>query len=191
MLAKATAVLAIVGSASAYVPMQVSHPSLENAVLLVQTEPRRTPLEQSGACTGAKNGRRSSGFSSEVSTLVLGAMGAAAVLSATTFQPGISQLRPSSVFDSSSLREAKFSIFCIRMDLSIDAWLAAFGREQMSLSANRRQVIAGVGAAAIIAPLAANAKNGDLRAPYVEIFDARGCESPQAQYTVSVQSVTS
>ena len=55
----------------------------------------------------------------------------------------------------------------------------------MSVSANRRQVIAGAAAASVIVPLAANAKNGDLRAPYVEIFDARGCDAKNAQYTVS------
>jgi hypothetical protein len=59
----------------------------------------------------------------------------------------------------------------------------------MSLSANRRQVIAGAGAAAIIAPLAANAKNGDLKAPFVEIFDARGCDAKNSQYTVSLLCV--
>nr|P23816.1 RecName: Full=Phycocyanin-645 alpha-1 chain; Short=PC-645 [Chroomonas sp.] len=26
-------------------------------------------------------------------------------------------------------------------------------------------------------------KNGDLRAPYVEIFDARGCDAKNSQYT--------
>jgi hypothetical protein len=62
---------------------------------------------------------------------------------------------------------------------------------QMSLSANRRQVIAGAGAAAIIAPLAANAKNGDLKAPFVEIFDARGCDVKNSQYTVSLAACES
>ena len=51
---------------------------------------------------------------------------------------------------------------------------------QMSLSANRRQAIAGAAAGAIALPLAANAgslsRGYDNRAPVIELFDSRGCE---------------
>nr|AGR45592.1 phycoerythrin alpha subunit S2 [Chroomonas sp. M1627]AGR45594.1 phycoerythrin alpha subunit S1 [Chroomonas sp. M1627] len=51
----------------------------------------------------------------------------------------------------------------------------------MSLSANRREVIAGAGAAAVAAPLlrptgASAAIKKDQKAPVVTIFDARGCK---------------
>ena len=52
---------------------------------------------------------------------------------------------------------------------------------QMSLSANRREVIAGAGAAAVVAPMLrpneAEAKDLKLKAPVITIFDNRGCDS--------------
>nr|U5TBU0.1 RecName: Full=Phycocyanin PC645 alpha-3 subunit [Chroomonas sp. CCMP270]AGY96988.1 phycocyanin645 alpha subunit [Chroomonas sp. CCMP270] len=55
-------------------------------------------------------------------------------------------------------------------------------RPTMSLSANRREVVAGAGAAAVVAPMLrpaeANAvytRGTSLSAPVITIFDARGC----------------
>nr|AHH29974.1 phycoerythrin alpha subunit [Chroomonas mesostigmatica] len=63
--------------------------------------------------------------------------------------------------------------------LALAGSAAAFA-PTMSLSANRRDVIAGAGAAAVVAPLlrpeAAVAKDKYLRAPVITIFDARGCK---------------
>nr|U5T880.1 RecName: Full=Phycocyanin PC645 alpha-1 subunit; Short=PC645A1 [Chroomonas sp. CCMP270]AGY96990.1 phycocyanin645 alpha subunit [Chroomonas sp. CCMP270] len=57
----------------------------------------------------------------------------------------------------------------------------------MSLSANRRELVQGAAAAAVVAPLlrptGASARDAQLRAPIVEIFDARGCDAKNAQYT--------
>ena len=53
----------------------------------------------------------------------------------------------------------------------------------MSLSANRREVIAGAAAASVIAPLAASAKRTDNnKAPTITIFDARGCDAKKSNY---------
>nr|AHH29973.1 phycoerythrin alpha subunit [Chroomonas mesostigmatica] len=50
----------------------------------------------------------------------------------------------------------------------------------MSLSANRRELVQGAAAAAVVAPMlrptGASAKDAQLRAPVVTIFDARGCK---------------
>nr|AGR45598.1 phycoerythrin alpha subunit L1 [Chroomonas sp. M1627] len=54
----------------------------------------------------------------------------------------------------------------------------------MSLSANRRQVIAGAGAAVVAAPLASNAAiKKDQKAPIITIFDNRGCEVKKNNYS--------
>lgn len=63
---------------------------------------------------------------------------------------------------------------------------------QMSMGATRRQAMAGAAAAGIALPLAANAASypgnivgGSIPAPYVEIFDSRGCEVSHNEYTGS------
>ena len=54
----------------------------------------------------------------------------------------------------------------------------------MSVSANRRQALAGAAGVAIAAPLASNAAiRKDQKAPVVEIFDSRGCEVKKNNYT--------
>ena len=55
----------------------------------------------------------------------------------------------------------------------------------MTVSANRRQALAGAAAAGIALPLAANAKMAkDSKAPVVTVFDARGCaDHKNTQYT--------
>nr|AGR45595.1 phycoerythrin alpha subunit L3 [Chroomonas sp. M1627] len=56
----------------------------------------------------------------------------------------------------------------------------------MSVSANRREVIAGAGAAAVIAPVAANAKiekGYNIKAPFITLFDNRGCEVKKDNYS--------
>jgi len=59
----------------------------------------------------------------------------------------------------------------------------------MSLGGNRRQALAGAAAAGVAMPLAANAfpakiVGGNIPAPIVQIFDARGCtEHQNKEYT--------
>ena len=60
----------------------------------------------------------------------------------------------------------------------------------MSAGATRRQAMAGAAAAGVALPLAANAASypgnivgGSIPAPYVEIFDARGCDVSHNEYT--------
>ena len=60
---------------------------------------------------------------------------------------------------------------------------------QMSLGGTRRQALAGAAAAGVAMPLAANAfpakiVGGNIPAPVVQIFDARGCTDHQnKEYT--------
>jgi hypothetical protein len=51
---------------------------------------------------------------------------------------------------------------------------------QMSVSANRREAVAGAAAAAVVAPMlrpeSAEARDKFLRAPVITMFDGRGCK---------------
>nr|AGR45596.1 phycoerythrin alpha subunit L2 [Chroomonas sp. M1312] len=70
--------------------------------------------------------------------------------------------------------------------LAIVGSAAAYVPPMMSLSANRREVVAGAAAASVIAPLAANAKieKGDaIKAPFITLFDNRGCEVKKNNYS--------
>nr|AGR45591.1 phycoerythrin alpha subunit S2 [Chroomonas sp. M1312] len=69
------------------------------------------------------------------------------------------------------------SVACLAIVGSASAYVAPM----MSLSANRREVVAGAGAAAVAAPLlratgASAAIKKDQKAPVITIFDARGCK---------------